>query len=124
MKLTKKYAIWFFKNEGGSQAIWNFLENSPVLVTQSVPNILFIEYYFPAVDIDFTNLFNILTGSTVFWATMCLGRRFLQFKLNKKMNKGINLLVRKVNTAKEAPDHPIRSVWEKRRRSHWSAESS
>ena len=41
------------------------------------------EIYKPAVDIESTYLFNILTGSTVFWATMCLGIRF--FKLNKKL---------------------------------------
>ena len=34
----KKIAIWYFENEGeGAMAIWNFSENSPVLVPSPVP---------------------------------------------------------------------------------------
>ena len=32
-----KSAIWFSENEGGSKAIWNFSENSSILVGLNVP---------------------------------------------------------------------------------------
>ena len=38
VQLFKKSAIWFSKNGGGSKAVWNFSENSSVLVASPVPN--------------------------------------------------------------------------------------
>ena len=39
ISIIKKFAIQFFKNEGGSKAIWNFSKNSSDLVAGSFPKV-------------------------------------------------------------------------------------
>ena len=45
-----KSAIWFSENEGGgSNAVWNFSENSSVLVCAPVPNLKYIGPHFTTI---------------------------------------------------------------------------